>query len=84
MKLLNPSTRPYYDERAGFRGSKYILCEILDWMVYSYSLSLTYGYLIGPMKMRSLRKSIIDPKNVAGPMIFQMGLEFSILSIRGL
>ena len=35
-------------------------------VMYSYSLSLTYSYLIGPMKTRSLPKSIINPKNAAG------------------
>ena len=56
---------------------------------YSYGRSLSYGYLIGPMKMRSLRfrKSIIDPKNAGGLLnwwyIFQMGLELSMLLICG-
>ena len=55
---------------------------------YSYGHSLTYGYLIGPMKMRSLGTSIIDPKNPDGLLnwcyIFQMGLELSIILIWGL
>ena len=57
-------------------------------LLYSYGHSLTYGYYIGPMKMRSLRKSMIDPKNTARLLnwwyIYQMGLELTILSIWGL
>ena len=56
--------------------------------MYSYETSLTYGYLISPMKMRSLREGKTYAKNTTSPMnlcyILRRGLDLSILKIWGL
>ena len=56
--------------------------------MYSYETSLAYGYLISPMKMRSLWKGKTYAKNTTSPLnlsyISKRGLDLSILKIQGL
>ena len=70
------------------RSSRLFVFRFISFPKYSYGHSLTYGYLISPMKMRSLWEGKTYAKNTTSPLnlcyILKRGLDLSILKIWGL